>query len=94
MTPFGTVDKIEIDKVKIKLKNGDLIIMISDGIVDVDKNHMLDYTWLEDYLVQCTKDPKKLALEILEKAKELSGKNIQDDMTVLVCKIQADILAD
>ena len=94
MPPFGTVDKIEIDKVKIKLKNGDLIIMISDGIVDVDKNHMLDYTWLEDYLVQCTKDPKKLALEILEKAKELSGKNIQDDMTVLVCKIQADILAD
>lgn len=94
MPPFGAVDKIDIDKVKVSLKNGDLIVMISDGIVDIDKNHMLDYRWIEDYLVQCTKDPKKLAFEILEKAKELSGKNIQDDMTVLVCKVQGDILAN
>lgn len=93
MPPFGTVDKIDVEKIKMNLKNGDLIVMVSDGVVDIDKHHMLDYTWIEDYLTQCTKDPKKLALEILEKAKELSGENIQDDMTVLVCKVQADILA-
>lgn len=87
--PFGLVDKIEIDKVNVKLKNGDIIIMVSDGVIDINKNSMGDYSWIEEYLKEGVKDPKKLAQDILEKAKQLSDGKPKDDMTVVVSKVSS-----
>lgn len=87
MPPFGLIDNIEVDKVTMKVKNGDLIIMISDGITDINKDSVGNYSWVEEYLETATKDPKKLAEDILEKAKELASGKVKDDMTVLVSKV-------
>lgn len=87
LPPFGLVDKIEMDEIKFNLKSGDLIIMVSDGVVDVDKNKVGEYGWLEDFLKDSCKDPKTLAGDILDKAKELSGGSIRDDMTVVVSRV-------
>lgn len=85
--PFGLVDKLEIDNVNIQIKKGDLIIMVSDGITDVDKKAMGDFSWIEEYLKSSSKEPKSLAKEILEEAKKRSLGTLKDDMTVIVSKV-------
>lgn len=87
MPPFGVVDEFEADPVKVKLKSDDLIINISDGILDVSKKIFGSSSWIENYLLNSTKDPKKLAEDILKTAKELSGNISRDDMTVVVSKV-------
>ncbi|MGL4109642.1 stage II sporulation protein E [Clostridium sp. LP20] len=87
MPPFGLVDKIEVEEVKLAIKNGDLIVILSDGILDVTKESVGKYNWLEEYLEGASKDPKELAGDILDKAKALSGGSSKDDMTVVVSKV-------
>ena len=89
MPPFGLIDNIEIDKVSLKVKNGDLIIMISDGITDINRDSLGNYDWIEEFLESSSKDPKKLSEDILEKAKELGSGKAKDDMTVLVSRVSA-----
>lgn len=85
--PFGVLDSVEIETVKDNLKHGDIIVTISDGILDNDKKNMSSYTWLEEYLVDSNSNPEILSREILEKAKGKSDGKVCDDMTVVVSKI-------
>ena len=85
--PFGVVDEMDIDIITRKVKSGDMIITISDGILDVDRNNIGDYSWLESYLASSISSPEELSRDILEKAKELSGGRVLDDMTVVVSKV-------
>ena len=85
--PFGAVEEIEYNKKKKKLKHGDIVITISDGILDVDKNNIGDYSWLRTYLEKATTNPDQLSRDILDKAKELSNGKVMDDMTVVVSKL-------
>lgn len=87
LPPLGVVDKLEIDEIKINIKSGDLIVMVSDGVIDVDKSMVGDFNWLEGFLKDASKDPKILAGDILDKAKELSGGVVRDDMTVVVSRV-------
>ncbi|MGL5086503.1 MAG: stage II sporulation protein E [Clostridium sp.] len=85
--PFGILDSVDINIVKRKLKHGDILITLSDGVVDVDKNNQGSYLWLEEYLKGADLNPDALSRDILKKAKELSGGKVTDDMTVLVSKV-------
>ena len=85
--PFGIVDSIEVDLKKDDVNNGDIIITVSDGIVDADKTKTGDYTWLKEYLQKATLNPEKLSREILEEAKKRSSNKLTDDMTVVVSKV-------
>ena len=85
--PFGVVDDIDTKIIKKKLKQGDIIITISDGILDVDKNNVGDVSWLVEYLKQGSSNPQELSRGIINGAKKLSGDRVLDDMTVVVSKI-------
>ncbi|ATD53882.1 stage II sporulation protein E [Clostridium chauvoei] len=85
--PFGVLDNVDISTEKKKLKHGDIIISISDGVLDVDKSDIGNYDWLKEYLEYADTNPEALSRDILEKSKSLSGGKIKDDMTVLVSKI-------
>lgn len=87
MPPFGLVDKVEIESTEERIKNGDIIITLSDGVLDVDKKGVGDSKWLEDYLVKKGSDPKELVLDILEYSKEINNGTIKDDMTIVVSKV-------
>ena len=65
MPPFGIVDELEVDGVKEKLKSGDLVITISDGILEADSELICNEGWIEKYLTKCSKEPKKLAQDIV-----------------------------
>ena len=85
--PFGLVDEVDVEYIKGQLKAGDILVSISDGVLDIDKFNSEKFVWLEQYLKEVNDDPKALSEKILQKAKELSGKEIKDDMTVIVSKI-------
>ena len=85
--PFGILDSVDLGSEKVKLKHGDIVISMSDGILDVDKNNIGSYYWLEEYLRYADTNPSALAKDILDKAVSLSGGKVNDDMTVLVSKI-------
>lgn len=86
--PFGVLETPDIDIVEKNVSNGDLIITISDGVLDVKKDGTFEYDWLLDFLKATPyKQPKDLSIAILEKAKELSGGKVKDDMTVVVSKV-------
>lgn len=88
--PFGILDSVDISSEIVKLKHGDIIVSISDGVLDIDKSNVGSYSWLEEYLSYSESNPSMLSRDILEKATALSGGKVKDDMTVLVSKIYAN----
>lgn len=85
--PFGILDAVDTNSEKLQLKHGDIIVSISDGVLDVDKNNLGSYYWLEEYLKYSDSNPAELSRNILDKAISLSNGRVRDDMTVLVSKI-------
>lgn len=85
--PFGILDIVDVSSEKSKLKHGDIIITISDGLLDIDKKNLSDSSWLEEYLKQADSNPEALSRDIIEKAKVLTGGRVPDDMTVAVSKV-------
>lgn len=88
--PFGVLEEPDVDAVEKQVGNGDVIVSISDGILDIKNDGSFDTTWLIEFLKNTKyRQPKDLSIAILEKAKELSGGKAKDDMTVVVSKVFA-----
>ncbi|HII4442108.1 TPA: stage II sporulation protein E [Clostridium perfringens] len=86
--PFGVLEEPDVDTVEKQVGNGDVIVSISDGILDIKNDGSFDTTWLIEFLKSTKyRQPKDLSIAILEKAKELSGGKAKDDMTVVVSKV-------
>lgn len=88
--PVGILSEINLDRHNVKIKNGDFIIMVSDGIVDAGKNNDFGENWLIYFLKKLTTtNPKEIANQILDRALELQLGEVDDDMTVLVTKVMS-----
>lgn len=86
--PIGVLDKPDIDIIRNKVKNGDVIIMVSDGITDCKIENKEDEEWISEFISHIeTENPKEIAADIINKAKEISNGRIKDDMTVIVSKV-------
>lgn len=85
--PFGLVDDIDVEIIHEDLKPGDILVNVSDGVLDIDKLNSEQFIWLEEYLKDSNTDPRELSAKILEKARNLSGGILKDDMTVVVSKV-------
>ena len=84
---MGVMSKLEVDITEWQLEDGDLVVMITDGIMDALPVGEQDF--LMQMIVQGTKiqNPKEIAHHILEQVLECSGEVPLDDMTVLVIGI-------
>lgn len=86
--PIGVLDKADIDIIKKKVQSGDMIIMISDGVTDYENASAGKVDWIVEFLKESNYNtPEELSKRIIEKAKELSGGKVKDDMTVVVEKV-------
>jgi stage II sporulation protein E len=88
--PMGVLDKVDIDIIKKRVKNGDIVVMLTDGILDYNSEAAGKVDWVVEYLqnTSCS-NPKELAEELIEQAQKLSGGKVKDDMTVVVSKVYA-----
>ena len=87
--PFGILDDINITPIKKKVKQGDIIVTISDGVIDGDKTNIGDYSWIVSYLKGEQNNPELISREILDLAKKRSNGRVIDDMTIVVSKLYA-----
>lgn len=86
--PFGVLDTPDIDEKDYKLKAGDFVVTISDGILDLAKDGDLNNSWLIELIEKSVdRNAKDLANRILDKAKAFNDGKARDDMTVIVSKI-------
>lgn len=82
--PLGILDELKPSVCKTQLENGDMIILITDGISESfgSSSTMIDF--LREIPA---KNPQTLADTILNKAVELTGGKKNDDMTVLAVRV-------
>lgn len=86
--PVGILSEIKLDRHNYKLNDGDYIIMVSDGIIDAGKNNDIGENWLIYFLKKLnTYDSKEMIDKIIDRALELQLNKIEDDMTVMVTKV-------
>lgn len=93
--PAGIFDAIEIQKTRQKLGDGDLIVMVSDGVMDAAANLSGSGAPVQapdDWIVRLiatitTERPDEIARVILNRALQYSGERTSDDMTVLVARV-------
>ena len=86
--PMGIIQEFDVDIVKEQLKAGDILVMMSDGIFDAPKHMENTDVWLRRKIREIETDhPQEIADVLLEEVIRTSGE-INDDMTVLVAKIE------
>ncbi|MBO7304297.1 MAG: SpoIIE family protein phosphatase [Clostridia bacterium] len=82
--PLGITKNIDAEKIRVEIKSGDYVVMLSDGISQSTE----DATWLLEFLNKT--HPASLS-DYAEKILALAEKNVKgrDDMSVAVVRIQA-----
>ena len=85
--PIGVVPKLEVDEETCKLSDGDIVIMVTDGVMDALPTGEQEF--LMRMIIDGTQktNPKEIAQHILEQVLECSGEVPMDDMTVLAVGI-------
>ncbi|MFD1362566.1 stage II sporulation protein E [Lentibacillus salinarum] len=85
--PMGIIQEFDVEIVGEQLKSGDILIMMSDGILDGPKHIDNTDAWLKRKVRDMkTDDPQEMADLILEEVVRTGGA-IDDDMTVVVAKV-------
>ena len=90
--PMGIIAEFDVDIVSKQLKSGDLLIMMSDGIFEGPQHIENIDAWFKRKIREMrTEHPQEVADLILEEVIRTSAGEIDDDMTVLVAKINKNI---
>ena len=85
--PMGVMARLEVDYMQRELQDGDMVIMVTDGVMDalpVGEQDFLMHAIIEGTQIN---NPKELAHHILEQVLQCSGEVPFDDMTVVVIGI-------
>ncbi|MFD1849249.1 stage II sporulation protein E [Oceanobacillus bengalensis] len=86
--PIGIIKEFDVDIVSEQMMSEDLLIMMSDGIFDGPMHIENTDIWMKRKLKEMTtSDPQEIADLLLEEVIRTKSGQIDDDMTVLVAKI-------
>ncbi len=85
--PVGILDGVKLEYIDVKLRKGELLVMVSDGVTDCDRQDP-ECQWLRQRLSEIgSRDPETVAELIVNKAAEKYGIRERDDLTVMVAAI-------
>ncbi|WP_223069020.1 stage II sporulation protein E [Paenibacillus caui] len=86
--PVGIIQDIEVDLVTLKLHPGDTLIMMTDGIYDAPGHAINKELWMKRLIMEMEgDDPQEMADCLLESVIRYQKNQIDDDMTVVVAKV-------
>ena len=86
--PAGILDNIELTVYDKDIKNGDMIVMVTDGIMEANAEYKNKDLWVKNLLDEIeVNDSKKVANIILNESIDASYGIARDDMTVIVAKL-------
>lgn len=83
--PMGIISNVQADCLVKKLEVGDMLVMVTDGVLDVCQTIEGREFWLVQALKEITgSNVQEVAELLLHQAVTLSGGNVRDDMSILV----------
>ena len=85
--PVGVMQNVDCEHTQKKLRSGDFIVMVSDGVLDALPSGRAEETmeeWISQSQTMCAKE---FAAELLERVLEEQSNRAEDDMTILVGSI-------
>ncbi|HEX7065146.1 MAG TPA: stage II sporulation protein E [Bacillales bacterium] len=90
--PMGMIQEFDVDVVSEQLKDGDVLIMMSDGIFEGPKNVENHEAWMKRKIRELeTDDPQEIADLMMEEVIRTRYGRIDDDMTVVAAKVKRNI---
>jgi stage II sporulation protein E len=85
--PAGIFQQTDFEKTCRKLYDGDMVVMVTDGVLDVLPSEHQEKMMKDIILEHDTNNPKELADYILSRVRQYKNGRFCDDMTVLVIGI-------
>lgn len=86
--PIGILNDLDFEFFTKKFRDGDIIIMMTDGVFDTIQNISDKKQWLLNLLLTLnSNNPQDIADYIMQKAKHEGENVIKDDMTILVGRV-------
>lgn len=86
--PVGILNNIQPEVRQKKLSEDDVIVMISDGVMDSANLIINKENWIINILQNNTsKNPEEIAKTIVEKTRDNYNGKIKDDITVMVSRV-------
>lgn len=86
--PIGILNHIDLVSCKKQLKDGDIVIMITDGILENQSDLLESEATFKHFILEArSNNPEYLARFLLNKAKNLLAGKEGDDMTVVVARV-------
>lgn len=86
--PVGILQDIEFDQLQVQLLPGDLLVMVTDGVMDAAEHTVNKEQWMKRMLLDLDTDhPQEVAERLLDAAMSQAAGAIRDDMTVVVARI-------
>ncbi len=85
--PAGIFQQTDFEKTCRKLYDGDMVVMVTDGVLDVLPSEHQEKMMKDIILEHDTNNPKELADYILSRVRQYKNGRFCDDMTVLVVGI-------
>lgn len=90
--PLGFFHEMEMDVLEHQLKSGDMLFMLSDGLIDGLRSIENPERWMRRQISELvTTDPQEAADLLVEAAVRAAGGSINDDMTVVAVKIDHQV---
>ncbi|MBR3933167.1 MAG: SpoIIE family protein phosphatase [Clostridia bacterium] len=87
--PAGILKDIEVESHYISLDTDTTVVLVSDGVADIELKNQDCRGWLKQELKKInTSNPQIIASKLCRKAQSLQGGNVGDDMTVIVLNIK------
>ena len=86
--PVGIMRSVDADVARRRLKHGDILVMVTDGVLDSDLHGLDKESWIIRAMQEFpARNPQDLADHLLRCASDNYGGITKDDMTVLVSRI-------
>jgi stage II sporulation protein E len=87
--PIGILNEIDVDLIRLQLQADDLLIMMTDGVFGTNGYDSERERWIMRCISEIqVEDTQCFADMLLEKVMRSNGGSIDDDMTVVVTRIQ------
>jgi stage II sporulation protein E len=81
--PVGILRNVRLERAEARMRRGDIIVTASDGVLYADDSWFIKA--LEEYNDE---PPEEFAQKLAKKAKDIRRDGHEDDITVLVARLE------
>jgi len=86
--PMGILNTVDVEVTNKRLRDGDIIVMVTDGLTEIYDSESDKEKWIVDALSSFkSNNPQDIADYLLREAKTRSNGIIKDDMTIMAARL-------